>query len=74
MPGDSAIATVRVSQAATRLDALDAIYALVAEDFAAVNRLIPRQLTSDVNLVEEIGRYIVDSGGKRLRPLITSRA
>lgn len=70
MPGDSAIATARVSQAATRLDALDAIYALVAEDFAAVNRLIPRQLTSDVNLVEEIGRYIVDSGGKRLRPLI----
>lgn len=46
------------------------VYALVAGDFSAVNTLIPRQLTSDVALVEEIGRYIVDSGGKRLRPLM----
>jgi octaprenyl-diphosphate synthase len=46
------------------------IFALVASDFAAVNALIPRRLTSDVNLVEEISRYIVDSGGKRLRPLL----
>ena len=46
------------------------VYDLVSDDFAAVNALIPRQLTSDVNLVEEIGRYIVDSGGKRLRPLL----
>jgi octaprenyl-diphosphate synthase len=50
--------------------ALTPVYALVAKDFAAVNALIPRQLTSDVELVEEIGRYIVDSGGKRLRPLL----
>jgi octaprenyl-diphosphate synthase len=49
---------------------LAAIYALVADDFTAVNALIPRQLTSDVALVEEIGRYIVESGGKRLRPLL----
>jgi octaprenyl-diphosphate synthase len=47
-----------------------AIYALVDEDFAAVNALIPRRLTSDVDLVEQIGRYIVESGGKRLRPLL----
>ncbi len=70
MPGDTAIAAARVSQAADRLDALETIYALVAEDFAAVNRLIPKQLTSDVQLVEEIGEYIVASGGKRLRPLM----
>jgi len=46
------------------------IFELVSQDFAAVNELIPRQLTSDVDLVESIGRYIVESGGKRLRPLI----
>ena len=51
-------------------DALQPIYELVADDFAAVNRLIPAQLTSDVDLVEEIGQYIVESGGKRLRPLL----
>jgi octaprenyl-diphosphate synthase len=47
-----------------------AIYALVADDFHAVNSLIPQRLTSDIRLVEDIGRYIVDSGGKRLRPLV----
>ncbi len=46
------------------------VYALVADDFAAVNALIPARLTSDVRLVEEIGRHIIDSGGKRLRPLL----
>ncbi|MEM1435571.1 MAG: polyprenyl synthetase family protein [Pseudomonadota bacterium] len=35
-----------------------------------MNTLIPAQLTSDVELVEEIGRYIVESGGKRLRPIL----
>ena len=49
---------------------LDDVFGLVREDFAAINRLIPAQLTSDVELVEEIGRYIVESGGKRLRPLL----
>jgi len=47
-----------------------AIYALVASDFDAVNALIPQRLTSDTQLVQDIGRYIVDSGGKRLRPLV----
>ena len=47
-----------------------AVYNLVATDFGAVNDLIPRQLTSDVALVEKIGHYIVESGGKRLRPLL----
>jgi Geranylgeranyl pyrophosphate synthase len=39
-------------------------------DFEAVNRLIIEQLHSDVDLVENIGHYIVDAGGKRLRPLL----
>ena len=49
---------------------IGSLYELVADDFAAVNALIPRQLTSDVELVEKISRYIVESGGKRLRPLL----
>jgi octaprenyl-diphosphate synthase len=36
----------------------------------AVNRLIISNLESDVALVENIGHYIVDAGGKRLRPLL----
>lgn len=49
---------------------LENIFALVQADFSAVNTLIPRRLTSDVDMVEKIGAYIIDSGGKRLRPLL----
>jgi octaprenyl-diphosphate synthase len=44
--------------------------AVVAEEFAAVNRLIIDKLHSSVPLVENIGHYIVDAGGKRLRPTL----
>ena len=40
----------------------------VADEFESVNQLILNSLKSDVGLVENIGGYIVDSGGKRLRP------
>ena len=42
----------------------------VEEEFSAVNKMIVSQLQSDVGLVENIGHYIVDSGGKRLRPVV----
>ncbi len=44
--------------------------AVVAEEFELVNRLIIDQLHSDVEMVENVGHYIVDAGGKRLRPLL----
>lgn len=43
---------------------------VVRDDFEAVNDLIINQLHSEVGLVENIGQYIVDAGGKRLRPLM----
>lgn len=46
------------------------IHAAVAEDFAAVDRAVLAQLNSRVPLVETIGHYIIESGGKRLRPLL----
>lgn len=42
----------------------------VEKDFSAVNHLIVDQLQSEVGLVENIGQYIVESGGKRLRPVV----
>ncbi|MDG1819865.1 MAG: polyprenyl synthetase family protein [Porticoccaceae bacterium] len=42
----------------------------VEQDFSAVNDLIINNLHSKVGLVENIGHYIVDSGGKRLRPVV----
>jgi octaprenyl-diphosphate synthase len=48
---------------------LNAIRRPVAEDRKAVDTLILRRLQSDVVLINQIGHYIVGSGGKRLRPL-----
>ncbi len=42
----------------------------VAEDLARVDGLIQARLDSDVALVREVARYIVASGGKRLRPAL----
>jgi len=46
------------------------IRAVVEADFLAVDKFIVEQLHSDVPLVENIGHYIVEAGGKRLRPLL----
>lgn len=43
---------------------------LVSDDFDAVNSMIIDQLHSRVGMVENIGHYIIDAGGKRLRPLL----
>ncbi|MEM6300333.1 MAG: polyprenyl synthetase family protein [Pseudomonadota bacterium] len=43
---------------------------VVSNELNAVNGLIIEQLKSDVEMVENVGQYIVDAGGKRLRPLV----
>ena len=50
---------------------MQSIYQLVASEFASVNELILGELHSQVDLVEDISRYLVASGGKRVRPLAT---
>jgi len=46
------------------------ITALVGEDFSKTNTLIHQSLGCELPLIENIGNYIVDNGGKRLRPLM----
>lgn len=48
---------------------IDDIRALMADDMKAVDGLIQQRLRSDVVLINQLGAYIVNSGGKRLRPL-----
>ncbi len=43
---------------------------LIADDLAATDALILDRLSSDVVLINQVGHYIVNSGGKRLRPMI----
>lgn len=46
------------------------IRGLIKDDLAATDDLILNRLQSDVVLINQIGHYIVNSGGKRLRPMI----
>ena len=48
----------------------DKIYACVAPDLARIEEEINFLLDSDVPLISVVGRYIMGSGGKRLRPLL----
>ncbi len=43
---------------------------LLAADMAAVDQVIRQRLHSEVLLVNQVGEYIVNSGGKRLRPAL----
>lgn len=44
---------------------------LISNDFEAVNTYIVKNLHSNIALAEEIGHYIISSGGKRIRPVVT---
>nr|VFK38192.1 MAG: octaprenyl-diphosphate synthase [Candidatus Kentron sp. SD]VFK42995.1 MAG: octaprenyl-diphosphate synthase [Candidatus Kentron sp. SD] len=57
-------------RASSRQIDFTAIVELVRDDMRATDALIEEQLHSDVALVNQVARYIVHSGGKRLRPLL----
>jgi len=49
---------------------IDEIKQLTDADMQAVDDLIKKRLYSEVVLVNQVSQYIVNSGGKRLRPLL----
>ncbi len=55
-------------------ESLAPILALVAGDMAGVNKLILDRAVSDVELIPELAHHLIDSGGKRLRPMLTIAA
>ncbi|OUS25863.1 octaprenyl diphosphate synthase [Thalassotalea sp. 42_200_T64] len=50
---------------------INQIQKLASKDMSAVNTLIYSQIDSDVALINQLGIYIVNAGGKRMRPLLT---
>lgn len=46
------------------------VRALISEDFNAVNALIINKIETETSLIDELATHIVQSGGKRLRPMI----
>lgn len=49
---------------------IDHLRALVSDDFEAVNALIIDTIQSEYPLINDMSNHIIQSGGKRLRPLI----
>ena len=53
---------------------IDRLLAATADDMAKVNSLILSRADSHVEMVPELARYLIESGGKRLRPMLTVAA
>ena len=47
---------------------------LVADDMEAINRIILDKAVSDVEMIPELAHHLIDSGGKRLRPMLALAA
>lgn len=54
--------------------ALEPLLLLVASDMAEVNAIILAQARSEVDLIPELAKHLINSGGKRLRPMLTIAA
>lgn len=51
--------------------AVTTMQALVADDMAAVNETILARMDSPVPLIPQLAGHLINSGGKRLRPMLT---
>jgi len=57
-----------------RQSPVDWLHGLVASDMAAVDRIIHERLSSAVPLIPDLATHLIDSGGKRLRPMLAVAA
>jgi len=57
-------------ESASASKTLNGILALIGDDLARVEREFDSHLGSDVEIIETVGRYIAEGGGKRIRPAL----
>lgn len=65
---------VQIGEAHDASGGLEGMLKLVSEDMGAVNRIILDKAISDVELIPKLAHHLIDSGGKRLRPMLTIAA
>src|SRR4029079_18455576 len=53
---------------------VERLHALVAADMTATDKLIHGRMGTAVSLIPDLARHLIDSGGKRLRPMLTLAA
>jgi octaprenyl-diphosphate synthase len=51
-------------------ESLKPLFELVNEDMEAINRIILDKAVSDVEMIPQLAHHLIDSGGKRLRPML----
>src|SRR5580693_10065798 len=61
-------------QGTADISPVERLHALVASDMGATDKLIHERMGSGVVLIPDLARHLIDSGGKRLRPLLTLAA
>ena len=64
----------RQTEASDLISPIERLASLVDPDLSAVDTVLHQRMNSDVPLIPQVGAHLVDSGGKRLRPLITLAA
>jgi octaprenyl-diphosphate synthase len=65
---------IALDEARDQAQSLTPLFDLVAEDMEAINRIILDKAVSDVDMIPELAHHLIDSGGKRLRPMIALAA
>ena len=51
-------------------ESLKPLFDLVQDDMEAINRIILDKAVSDVEVIPQLAHHLIDSGGKRLRPML----
>src|ERR1700743_130156 len=64
----------RIKAGDAGISPVERLHALVSADMQAADRLIRKGMGSTVLLIPDLARHLIDSGGKRLRPLLTLAA
>lgn len=69
-----ALSAAAANEATTNAGALDRLVDATRTGMDLVNAMILEKASSHVQLVPEVARYLIDAGGKRLRPMLTVAA
>ncbi len=65
---------VPLGEARAASEGLQPLLDIVQEDMQAINRIILDKAISDVDTIPELAHHLIDSGGKRLRPMLALAA
>src|SRR5579863_5260479 len=67
-------ARTEVKNTLPAISPVERLHALIAADMDATDKLIHERMGSAVATIPDLARHLIDSGGKRLRPMLTLAA